>query len=142
MEFWDSLIRMVSALAVVVGLMMVLAAVARRLMGGRSLAFNQAPVVQVLGSVYVGPRKSIALVAVGGELLIVGTTATDLVPLGRVSDPEEVRRLLAGKTGEPLDSARGRSADFGELSRAELAAGPELAEGQERLEMEQEKVAG
>jgi flagellar protein FliO/FliZ len=103
-EFWDSLIRMVSALAVVVGLMMVLAAVARRLMGGRSLAFNQAPVVQVLGSVYVGPRKNIALVAVGGELLIVGTTATDLVPLGRVSDPEEVRRLLGqSATGRKVE---------------------------------------
>jgi len=113
MEFWDSLIRMVSALAVVIGLMMVLAAVARRLMGSRSLTLNQAPVVQVLGSGYVGPRKSIALVAVGGELLIVGTTATDLVPLGRVSDPQQVNRLLAGKTGE-----------------------------QKRLEMDQGKVAG
>jgi flagellar protein FliO/FliZ len=99
-EFWDSLIRMVSALAVVVGLMMVLAAVARRLMGSRSLTLNQEPVVQVLGSGYVGPRKSIALVAVGGELLIIGTTATDLVPLGRVNDPQQVRRILShGATG-------------------------------------------
>jgi flagellar protein FliO/FliZ len=93
-EFWDSLIRMVSALAVVVGLMMVLAAIARRVMGGRALALSQTPMVQVLGSGYLGPRKSIALVAVAGDLLIVGTTATDLVPMGRVSDPEQVRRLL------------------------------------------------
>jgi len=123
-ELWDSLIRMVAALAVVVGLMMILAAVARRLMGSRSLTLSQAPVVQVLGSGYVGPRKSIALVAVGGELLIVGTTATDLVPLGRVGDPEEVRRLLAGKTGE-----------------RRAASGPSTQLGA-KLEMEQEKVAG
>ncbi len=99
MEFWDSLVRMVSALAVVVALMMILAAVARRVMGGRGLTLSQTPLVQVLGSGYLGPRKSIALVSVAGDLLIVGTTATDLVPLGRVSDPDQVRRLLAGKTG-------------------------------------------
>lgn len=104
MEFWDSLIRMVSALAVVVGLMMVLAAVARRLLGGRALALSQTPMVQVLGSGYLGPRKSIALVAVAGDLLIVGTTATDLVPMGRVSDPEQVRRLLGqSATGRKVE---------------------------------------
>lgn len=104
MEFWDSLIRMVSALAVVVGLMMVLATVARRLLGGRALALSQTPMVQVLGSGYLGPRKSIALVAVAGDLLIVGTTATDLVPMGRVSDPEQVRRLLGqSATGSKVE---------------------------------------
>lgn len=104
MEFWDSLIRMVSALAVVVGLMMVLATVARRVMGGRALALSQTPMVQVLGSGYLGPRKSIALVAVAGDLLIVGTTATDLVPMGRVSDPEQVRRLLGqSATGSKVE---------------------------------------
>lgn len=104
MEFWDSLIRMVSALAVVVGLMMVLATVARRVLGGRTLALSQTPMVQVLGSGYLGPRKSIALVAVAGDLLIVGTTATDLVPMGRVSDPEQVRRLLGqSATGRKVE---------------------------------------
>ncbi len=118
MEFWDSVIRMVSALAVVVGIMMVLAAIARRVMGGKSLTLSDTPLVQVLGTGYLGPRKTVALVAVAGDLLIIGTTATDLVPLGRVNDPEQVQRLLAGKTGE-------RRAASGE-----------------RLEMEQEKVAG
>lgn len=103
MEFWDSLIRMVSALAVVVGLMMALAAVARRVMGGRALALAETPLVRVVGSGYLGPRKNVALVAVAGDVLIIGTTATDLVPLGKVSDPEQVRRILArGTQGETL----------------------------------------
>jgi flagellar protein FliO/FliZ len=94
---------MVSALALVVGLMMVLAAIARRVMGGRALTLSEAPLVQVLGTGYLGPRKTIALVAVAGDLLIVGTTATDLVSLGRVSDPEEVRRLLSrSKPGDEM----------------------------------------
>lgn len=105
MEFWDSVIRMVSALAVVLGLMMVLAAAARRWLGGRSFALGtlkpQAPLVQVLSTGYLGPRKSVALVAVAGDLLIVGSTADNLVPLGRVSDPEQVRRILGSQDREP-----------------------------------------
>lgn len=97
MDFWDSLIRMVSALAVVLGLMAGLALVARRWLGRRSLSPAEAPLVQVLGTGYLGPRKSIALVAVAGDLLVVGATANDLVPLGRITDPERVRRLLGEK---------------------------------------------
>ena len=51
--------------------------------------------VQVLASGYIGPRKTIALVSVAGEYLIVGATATDLVPLGRVQDSGTLRELLA-----------------------------------------------
>lgn len=95
MDFWESLIRMVSALAAVLGLMMVLALAARRWLGGRVLAGADTPLVQVLGTGYLGPKKSVALVSVAGELLIVGSTADGLVPLGRVNDPEQVRQVLA-----------------------------------------------
>ena len=37
MDFWDSALRMLSALAVVLALMMVVVAIARRMMGHRAL---------------------------------------------------------------------------------------------------------
>ncbi len=105
MDFWESLIRMVSALAVVLGLMMLLALAARRWLGGRgltlSLAKGETPLVQVLGTGYLGPKKSVALVSVAGDLLIVGSTADSLVSLGRVSDPEQVRLVLAKRNAGP-----------------------------------------
>lgn len=101
MDFWESLIRMVSALAVVLGLMMLLALAARRWLGGRVLAGTDTPLVQVLGTGYLGPKKSVALVSVAGDLLIVGSTADSLVPLGRVSDPEQVRLVLAKRNAGP-----------------------------------------
>lgn len=101
MDFWESLIRMVSALAVVLGLMMLLALAARRWLGGRVLAGTDTPLVQVLGTGYLGPKKSVALVSVAGDLLIVGSTADSLVPLGRVSDPEQVRLALAKRNAGP-----------------------------------------
>ena len=104
MDFWDSLIRMVSALAVVLGLMGGLVLLSRRFLGNRTLPRGGEPLVQVLGSGYLGPRKSIAVVAVCGELHVLGLTADDVVPLGKVTDPEHVRRLVppvtAGSTVE------------------------------------------
>ncbi|MEW6542366.1 MAG: flagellar biosynthetic protein FliO [Nitrospirota bacterium] len=102
MEFWDSFIRMVSALAVVLGLVLALAVAARRFLRGRIGSPAATPLVQVLGSGYLGARKSIVLVSVAGELLVVGSTADTLVPLGRISDPERVRRdLIGGGAGRP-----------------------------------------
>ena len=94
-DLWESLFRTVSALAVVLALMGIAAVIVRRLMGQRLGIAGGRPLVRVLASSYIAPRKTIALVSVAGEYLIVGTTATDLVPLGRISDSAELRELLA-----------------------------------------------
>ncbi|MDR4476606.1 MAG: flagellar biosynthetic protein FliO [Nitrospira sp.] len=86
---------MVSALGIVLALIVGLLAVARSAVGRRLLPVGGAPVVQVLGSGPLGSRKHVAVVAVAGEVFILGTTPTDLVPLGKVTDPEQVKRLMA-----------------------------------------------
>lgn len=100
-DLWESLFRTLSALAIVLVLMGLAAVVARRLMGNRLGLVGVRPLVQVLASGYIAPRKAIALVSVAGEYLIVGTTATDLVPLGRVSDSTKVQELLALAASAP-----------------------------------------
>lgn len=94
MDFWDSLIRMVSALAVVLGLMGGLVVLSRRFLGTRALSRGGEPLVRVLGSGYLGPRKTVAVVAVCGELHVLGLTADDVVPLGKITDPDQIRRVL------------------------------------------------
>jgi flagellar protein FliO/FliZ len=94
MDFWDSAFRMLSALAVVLALMMIVVAIARRVMGTRFCTPADAPLVRVLSTGYVGPRKTISVVSVAGELLIIGATATDLIPLGRVRHSERVGHLV------------------------------------------------
>jgi flagellar protein FliO/FliZ len=94
MDFWDSLIRMVSALAVVLGLMGGLVLVSRRFLGARIVTRGGEPLVRVLSTGYLGPRKSVAVVSVCGELHVLGLTADDVVPLGKITDPEQVRRFL------------------------------------------------
>ena len=95
MELWDSLIRMVSALGVVLVLMLACAYLFRRLQGSGKFPSASAPLVKILASGYVGSRKNILVVNVAGEILILGTTADSLVPLGRLTDPERIRQLTA-----------------------------------------------
>jgi len=94
-DFWDSFLRMVSALAVVLALIAGLVALVRRFGGARLFVPVTAPIVQVLGSGYIGPRKTVSLVSVAGEILIIGVTPTDLVSFGRITDQEQVRQLLS-----------------------------------------------
>lgn len=99
-DLWESLFRTLSALAVVLALMGLAALAAKRLLGRRIGPAGSRPLIQVLASGYIAPRKTIALVSVAGDYLIVGATATDLVPLGRVSDTAKVQELLASTGSE------------------------------------------
>ncbi|MBS0180773.1 MAG: flagellar biosynthetic protein FliO [Nitrospira sp.] len=100
-DLWESLFRTVSALAIVLVLMGIVAVTVRRVMGQRLGIAGGRPLVRVLASSYIAPRKTIALVSVAGEYLIVGTTATDLVPLGRINDSTELQELLALTSEKP-----------------------------------------
>lgn len=106
-DFWDSFIRMASALALVLALMGGLVVLIRRFSGTRLYAPTSTQMVQVLGSGYIGPRKTISLVSVAGEFLIVGMTPTDLVPLGHITDRERVQQFLSGAaSGRSVVSGR------------------------------------
>ena len=95
MDIFESVVRMVSALGVVLALILGLLALTRSRIGQRLLPVGGAPLVKILGSGPLGSRKHVMVVAVAGEVLILGPTATDLVPLGKVTDPEQLKRLLS-----------------------------------------------
>ena len=97
-DLWESLFRTVSALAIVLVLMGIATVIFRRVMGHRLGVVGGRPLVQVLATGYLAPRKTVSLVSVAGEYLIVGTTATDLVPLGRLNDSTQLHELLARTT--------------------------------------------
>jgi flagellar biogenesis protein FliO len=136
MDVTDGLMRILWALAIVLGLMMLLAVVARRLLGRRLLPPAERPLVRVLGCGYVGARNSIAVVAVAENVFVVGSTADGLVPLGRITDREQVRRLLALESagGVPEGASSGRAQPLAALAALKAwvsfqATGPSLSEG-------------
>ncbi|MGH7232918.1 MAG: FliO/MopB family protein [Nitrospiraceae bacterium] len=103
MDIGESFIRMIAALALVLGLMVIAAFLARRFLSGRFLPRPDTPLVQIVSTAYLGPRKTISLVDVAGEFFVIGTTSTDLVGLGRIGDQEGVRRALSGKSEAMLE---------------------------------------
>lgn len=88
MDLWDSTVRMLSALAVVLGAMVVVFYVARRVMHKRGGWLGSGPMIQVLGNLYLGGKKSITVVEVGGEVLVVGATPGDMVLLSKIRKAE------------------------------------------------------
>lgn len=100
-DVWDSLTRTVLALAVVLLCIGIAAFVARRVMGPRAGNSGGRPLIQVLASGYLAPRKTISLVEVAGEYLIVGATATELIPLGRINNTAHLRELLGMSAQKP-----------------------------------------
>jgi flagellar biogenesis protein FliO len=82
------------ALAVVVGLILVLARLFRR----HAPMFQQAlpqEALEILGRRHVDPRQTILLVRIGSRILVIGSSASGLNSLGEIADPVEVD-LLAG----------------------------------------------
>lgn len=83
MELYDSVVRMIAALTVVLSLMAALAWSVRRFLG-KPLMPGAVPAIRVLATAHLGGRKSILLVSVADQTLIIGATATELVRLGTV----------------------------------------------------------
>jgi flagellar protein FliO/FliZ len=104
MELWDSAVRMMASLALVLALILGLLALVKTMSGRRWFEPAGTQLIRVLSSSYVGPRKQVLVVAVAGEVLILGATATELVPLGRLSDPEHIKQALsqAGSGPAPI----------------------------------------
>ena len=117
-DLWESLFRMLTALAIVLLLMGIAALIARRFLGKRMELAGGRPIIQVVATGYVAPRKMISIVAVADEYLIVGTTTTDLVPLGRISDSAHLQELLtATKPQSGVGSTPGAQSILGALRR-------------------------
>ncbi|HSE57253.1 MAG TPA: flagellar biosynthetic protein FliO [Nitrospiraceae bacterium] len=109
MELYDSVIRMIAALTVVLSLMAALAWSARRFLG-KPLMPGAAPAIRVLATAHLGGRKSILLVSVADQTLIIGATATELIRLGTVSPRQAAAR---GRTTDKVETSSLAEVDAG-----------------------------
>lgn len=96
MDLTHEALKMAGALALVVLVLLAGLAWVRRTFG-ESLGKGGEPVLRVLGGLRVGTGKQIMLVDVAGEVLVLGTTAKEMVLLTKITDEKRVDqvRLLA-----------------------------------------------
>jgi len=83
------------SLAVVLGVIVAVAALARRLIP--SVRASSSALIEVVGRSHLAPKQSLALVRVGRRLLVVGLTAERVSTLCQIDEPGEVAELLAGE---------------------------------------------
>jgi len=81
---FTSLIKMISSLLLVLGLILALAYGTRRFLRSRFSRWQTAPLVQVLSTAYLGPKKEISIIEVGQQYLVVGVTPHQISLLTRL----------------------------------------------------------
>ena len=102
MDFATEALKMAGALIVVLVLMGGAAALVKRYLGGPG-GIGGAPALRIVGGLRLGPGKSVILVELAGEVLVLGATQKDLTLLTKVDDPHRIEQLRPG-TGLNLPS--------------------------------------
>jgi flagellar biogenesis protein FliO len=85
--------RLVMAMGIVIGLILVLKYVAGRMFPGMA-ASKGTRVVRVLTRSPIAPKQSVMLLQVGRRVIVVGDSAGQLAPLAQIDDADEVASLL------------------------------------------------
>ncbi len=90
--FW-SFLKMIFALAVVLGLMIVVALLLRRIMGRNVAGAQENEAISILATRYLGPKSSIVIVDILGHVLAVGVSAQQISALADLSGTETREKL-------------------------------------------------
>lgn len=109
-----NLVKMVSALIGVVGLIFLLAALARKYGKGRAPLMESAkrPAVRLISSTSIGGKNRISLVEVAGELLVLGVGENQINLLTKLENPRRVQ----GRGDDPAGQAENRREPFVQVS--------------------------
>jgi flagellar biogenesis protein FliO len=100
------LLRTVLALGLVI-VLMVGAMYAVRSLSGRMGTMSGRSPVRVLARSFLGQKSSIAIVEVGGEVLVLGISMNAVNLLARIDDEDVIRGLRAGGAGRKNGGAGG-----------------------------------
>ena len=99
-DFLASLVKMISALAVVLGVMLAGLWAVRKLMKKTGTGVDDGQKIRVLSTRYLGPKSSIMLLDVLGSVIVVGVTGTQISMLTTITDEESLERLRSSRAGE------------------------------------------
>ena len=96
-DFFASLLKMFSALAVVLGIMLAGLWVVRKLMKKTGTGVDDGHAIRILSTRYLGPKSSIMLVDVLGSVIVVGVTGSQISMLTTITDEDSLDRLKSNR---------------------------------------------
>jgi flagellar protein FliO/FliZ len=92
-EFILSILKMLSALALVLGLMVVAMFFLRKFMSKTGGGVESDELVKIVSTRYLGPKSSIVILDVLGRVVVVGVTNQQISLLTEIDDRESLDRL-------------------------------------------------
>jgi flagellar biosynthetic protein FliO len=102
-EMWTTAVKMIAALALVIGFLFLSLHVFKRMYKNK-LGGQTGRLISVLASSYVGVKKNVALVEVPGTVLVLGITNDRISLLSEISK-EAVEEALGPNTGPKKTTA-------------------------------------
>jgi flagellar protein FliO/FliZ len=99
-SFLPSLLKMVFALALVLGLMIGAMYLVKKILSSTTPAMDRGSLIRILSSRYLGPKNSILVVDVAGEILVLGVSNSQMTMLTTISDREALEKLRTIKINE------------------------------------------
>ena len=92
-ELFSSLLKIISALAVTVGVMIVAAYLFKKIMKKGEGEINGRELIKILSSKYLGPKSSIMLIDVLGNVMVIGVSSSNISLLTEIVDSESLEQL-------------------------------------------------
>jgi flagellar biosynthetic protein FliO len=103
--FFPSFLKILFALAVVLGLMVAAAYLIRRFMNHPSSGHRDGSLIQVVSTRYIGPKSSILLVDVLGKGIVLGISNGQMTLLTAIDDSqalEKMKTIRQAETSNPV----------------------------------------
>ena len=111
-SWWSTLAYVISLIAVF-AIVLVMAYVFARLIGGKLNARMSGQTSKVLENLPLGPNRSVCIVEMAGRVFLLGVTDSSINLLTEITDEEEIERLRAAAREISSDVFR---QEFGTLS--------------------------
>jgi flagellar protein FliO/FliZ len=92
-SFLPSLVKMLFALALVLGLMIGAMYFIKKILHSNAPEMDRGSLIRILASRYLGPKNSILVVDIAGEVIVVGLSNSQLTMLTTISDKEALDML-------------------------------------------------
>ena len=102
-SLFSASLKMASTLGLVLGLMFVVFHLFKKFGLKNSVFGGEGKPIKVLSTGFLAPRKSIALVEVAGDVLVIGISNDQISLLGNVQDPERIEQIKSSLSKKSHD---------------------------------------
>lgn len=92
-SLFSSFLKMIFALAIVLGLLIGVMYFVKRFMQRTDTGIDNQDLINVISSKYMGPKSSIILVEVLNQIIVVGVTNQQMTTLACIDDPLTVTKI-------------------------------------------------